>query len=277
MLSSILVGLDGSPQSASAVELAIEWARNSDALVVGLGVINEPSIRRPEPVPLGAGHFKQRRDDTLVGRERRHVDQILEQFALRCADAGVASKLLEDVGEPCAQIQTEAQRFDLILLGNQPFFRCANTGDAAGTLEGVVRNSPRPVVAVPERFGGGDSVLVAYDGSIQAARALQTFHLLGLGGGRDVHILSVGADKLEASRRAGRAVEYLRLHDIAATPHAVRSSGSVAPHILEHVQRLDAGLLIMGAYGHSSFREFLFGSVTRSVLQDSPVPVFLYH
>jgi nucleotide-binding universal stress UspA family protein len=33
-------------------------------------------------------------------------------------------------------------------------------------------------------------------------------------------------------------------------------------------------LVVMGAYGRSTWREFLFGSVTRHVLRDSPVPVF---
>ena len=47
--------------------------------------------------------------------------------------------------------------------------------------------------------------------------------------------------------------------------------------ILEQVRRLKAGLLVMGAYGQPALREFFLGSVTRKVLEESPVPLFLYH
>jgi hypothetical protein len=58
MLKSILIGLDGSAYSTTALELGIRWARRFDALLVGLGVIDEPTIRGPEPVPLGGAYYK---------------------------------------------------------------------------------------------------------------------------------------------------------------------------------------------------------------------------
>jgi nucleotide-binding universal stress UspA family protein len=47
--------------------------------------------------------------------------------------------------------------------------------------------------------------------------------------------------------------------------------------ILEQVQQAHASLLVMGAYGQPALREFFFGSVTRTMLEASPVPLFLYH
>ena len=47
--------------------------------------------------------------------------------------------------------------------------------------------------------------------------------------------------------------------------------------ILEQVQQTQASLLVMGAYGQPAFREFFFGSVTRTMRAESPVPLFLYH
>ena len=42
MLRSILVGLDGSEHSDSALGLALRWASRYDALLVGIGCIDEP-------------------------------------------------------------------------------------------------------------------------------------------------------------------------------------------------------------------------------------------
>lgn len=56
MLRSILVGVDGSAYSVAAMELGIRWEQRFDALLVGLGVIDEPTIPSPEAVPLFLYH-----------------------------------------------------------------------------------------------------------------------------------------------------------------------------------------------------------------------------
>jgi len=81
MLRSMLIGLDGSVCGDAAVELAIRWAQRFDALVAGLGVVDEPAICKCECVPIGAGHFKAERDQHLLAKTRRRVKGFLEEFA----------------------------------------------------------------------------------------------------------------------------------------------------------------------------------------------------
>ena len=183
-------------------------------------------------------------------------------------------KTLEDVGTPFVQILMEAQRYDLILLGQQTHFDYGREGEPDETLGKVLQDSPRPVVAVPKTLGGGESVVVAYDGSLQAARALYAFEASGLGDSRAVHVVSVASDYEDAARHADRAVGFLRLHGIEADPHPVDTSVPTAEVILQQGPLLEAGLLVMGAYGQPVLREFFLGSVTRTVLKESPVPVF---
>jgi nucleotide-binding universal stress UspA family protein len=277
MLRSILVGLDGSLQGDAAVELGVQWARRFDALLVGLGVIDEPAIRRPAAVPIGGASFKEHRDEALVAQARQRVGRLLEWFARRCAEAGVARRPVEAVGAPAERIMAEAQQYDLIMLGRETLFQPETRNGPFDTLHALLRSTPRPVVAVPERPPDGGPVLVAYDGSVPAVRALQAFQELGLCGPQDVHVLSLDPDKVEAARRAGRAVEFLRLHGVAAVPHAVGSSRAPAQAILDYAARLGAGLVVMGSYGRSTLREFFLGSVTRTLLRESAVPLFLYH
>jgi len=271
-----LVGLDGSAYSTAAIELGIQWARKFDALLVGLGVIDEPTIRRPEPVPIGGSSFKKQRDEALLVAARRTVEQFLERFAIRCAESGVSCKLLEDVGLPSERICLEAQRYDLILLGKQTYYHFETQSQPDETLTTVLKDSPRPIVTVPEQLGNGNAVVVAYDGSLQAARTLQAFQALRLDLSHEVHIVAVHTDHDEAIRHADRAIDFLGFHEIKAQRHAVTSS-SPASAIIEQVNRLGAGLLVMGAYGQPAVREFFFGSVTRTLLKEKTVPIFLYH
>ena len=63
---SALVALDGSAHSDSATALAIQWANRCGARLLGLGVLDAPSIERLELVSLGGGAYKRARDDARL-------------------------------------------------------------------------------------------------------------------------------------------------------------------------------------------------------------------
>jgi nucleotide-binding universal stress UspA family protein len=72
-------------------------------------------------------------------------------------------------------------------------------------------------------------------------------------------------------------VQFLASHGIAATPTAVMHTGSVAQLILEQASALGAQLIVAGAFGRPRWQEFLLGSVTERLLEESTVPLFFYH
>ncbi len=277
-LRSLLVGLDGSADSAAAVRLGIQWARQTDALLVGLAIVDQPTIAAEEPVLLGGVPYA----DPIFYRERmadarRQATGFLEQFSVQCAEACVASKVLEDVGMPADEIALEAQRYDLVLLGRNTRFHFEVQERHDDTLMKVVKTGPRPVVVVPEAAESGDGVIIAYDGSDAAARALFAFEHSGLGRDCPVHIVSVHEEQKVAARHAERANDFLRHHDIRAQVHPVASHADPAGIILKHIHDLGPGLLVLGPYGHSAMREFFLGSATRTLLRESPIPLFVFH
>ena len=277
MAKSFLIGLDGTASSARAVQLGVQWAQQCDALLVGMVVVDEASLRAVESVPLGTSSYKHHRDDCVVAKTRHEVEQYLEHFALKCADARVACKLLEDTGSPQDEITREAQRYDLIMLGHRLQFQFASDYEEHHSLRLMLQNSPRPVVVVPDEPCQGRNVIVAYDGSSQAARALQAFLAADLPGFEEIHVVSSAGDKVEAARRGDRAVEFLRLHDRDAQLHAIGSTAAPASILAEQAVALHAGLIVMGAYGQSILKELVLGSTTRTLLKSSPVPLFLFH
>ena len=277
MLKTILVGLDGSAYSQTAARLAHEWSGRFQARLVGLGIIDEPAIRKSEAVPLGASYYKHLSEEERLAEARQRVERFLAEFARGCAEAGLSCQLLVEVGSPYEQIVREAQRCDLIVLGQQTYFHFETQERACDTLQSVLKSAPRPVVTVPEKLGAGRATVIAYDGSLQAARALQVFQALGLAGSGPVEVVSVAAGHEDAERRCALAVEYLGSHQIQARPQPLVSGRDPGQLILEQAQRLGAGLLVMGAYGQATLREFVLGSVTRTVLKETTVPLFLYH
>jgi len=278
MLKSLLIGLDGSNDSHSVLELGLRWAKQFHALAVGLGIVDEPGIFASGETLFGGSHYWHTTPPThLLYGARRQVSAILEEFIRSCDEAGVESRTLEDIGSPYVQILMEAQRHDLLLLGQRTHFVYGNQSEPDETLCKVIQGSPRPVVAVPNKLGDGESVIVAYDGSLQAARALASFESSGLGKTRQVHVISIAPTSQVAARHADRAVDFLRFHEIEAIAHAVASSSPTAEVLMDQVRDFNAGLIVMGAYGQPTLREFFLGSVTRSVLESSVVPVFCDH
>jgi len=72
-------------------------------------------------------------------------------------------------------------------------------------------------------------------------------------------------------------VTFLQAHNVVAQAHALATSESHAHVLLQYVHQVQADLLVMGSYGRSTLREFFGGSMTRTMLRESPAPLFLYH
>jgi nucleotide-binding universal stress UspA family protein len=270
MLRSILIGLDGSEYSQVATSLGIRWAKKYGCKLAGIGVVDEPAIWQRY---FGQGFAAARLYDETLDEMRHRVDDYVELFQRRCEEAGVNSIGVDLEGEPPDQLLLEAQRHDLMLLGRETFFH----ERVDPTLDHIMRHTPRPVITAPSALPEGETAVIAYDGSLQAAKALQVFWASGLWKDREVVILSLHEDENEAKIRAGNALQYLALHDIEARTHTVVSKGHVGGRLLEESHKLGAEFLVMGAYGKRKLKEFLLGSVTEAVIREATLPVFLYH
>jgi nucleotide-binding universal stress UspA family protein len=273
---TILLGLDGSPEGEAAIELGLRWARATGARLVGLGIVDEPTIRKPEPVPMGAGHYKHERDERLLEDARRRVEEFLEGFAARCVEEGVSVELIARVGLPHEEIVLVGQAHDLVVLPRASHFHFETERRPDDTVDKVLRESARPVVVVPSRPRGSGPVVVAYDGGVHAARALQAFQALGIESGPEVLVVSVHADLSKAVERAEPALAFLASHGIPALRATVVVDGPAAPAILRVVEETDARMLVAGMRDRRRLTELFSGSTTQALLRGTQAPLFLY-
>jgi nucleotide-binding universal stress UspA family protein len=144
-------------------------------------------------------------------------------------------------------------------------------------IEEVLFKCGRPVLVAPEGYEAFrlHHVMVAWDGSAQAARALNDALPL-LAAAKTVNLVSIA----EASKRdvlpGADIAPHLERHGVRATLVDLDASKSDVETLLRdqsHAHRTD--LVVMGAYAHSWWREIVLGGVTRSFLGDPPAPLFL--
>ena len=277
MIKSMLVGLDESEFSAAAVDLGIVWAERYQALLTGVAIIYEPLFRDSTPPDKLAPSYKTAYE-RLVNEARDRCERLLSRFAQQCSAAQIPHKLLEDEGLPIEKIKLEAQRYDVILLGQETHFNFEASTKACNTLQKLLHDPPRPVVAVPKQPLPGNGVLVAYDGSVAAARTLHAFVHTGLAAHGPVHVLAIDPeDSVNAAKIAQRACEFLEHHGLTTHNIHVQSQNAPSQIILDEALARGVELIVMGAYGHTGIAEWLFGSTTKHMLQQAPLPLFLYH
>ena len=144
----------------------------------------------------------------------------------------------------------------------------------------IALKSGRPVLVVPQGWSQDlftEHALLAWDGNRSATRALADAMQI-LETKQLVTVLSV------AGRGLGRELEGINVETVLSrhgieTDRVVLEAGNkdIGEILIEECLSRKVGLLLMGAYEHSKFREDLIGGVTNDVLRRSPVPVLLSH
>lgn len=125
-------------------------------------------------------------------------------------------------------------------------------------------------------LGGWSKVLVAWNGSREAARAaFDALPFIVEADATEILLVDPPADRGEAPGAAIAAA--LARHGAAVSVHEQESgSQSTDAVIRDRVLATGADLLVMGAYSHSWLRELLFGGTTRSLLGNVPAAVLLF-
>lgn len=142
----------------------------------------------------------------------------------------------------------------------------------------VATGSRAPVLAVPETFKElnlADPVVIAWNGTPESAAAMRaSVPMLRMAS--KVQLLEV-EEKLARYPR-DLAARYLSRHDVHVEIVQRRPAGGhVSEQIVDAATEMGAGLIVMGAHGHSRLREFVLGGVTRDLVATSPVPLLLAH
>jgi nucleotide-binding universal stress UspA family protein len=207
-----------------------------------------------------------------------HETKMRTRIEGRLAHEDVSWDYSQITAEPTHALVSHGALNDLIVVGRG---RHHETAALPGmTLIGDLLHATRtPLLIQPEKQDSFDPLgpaVVAWNGSFEAANAMR-FVLPLLKQSSAVHIVTV-EDQKETAFPSVAASEYLSRHGILTELHTQKSdSKSVGDALIASAQMLKASYLVMGAYGHSRAREYLFGGVTRHMLKDCPVPILIAH
>jgi nucleotide-binding universal stress UspA family protein len=169
---------------------------------------------------------------------------------------------------------------DLVLIGPQATI---DKELQRRVVNGALFRTPTPMMIIPKGQpieAHPKTILVAWDSTEEAARALRQ-SMDFLQGAESVHVTLV--DPIASSSANGEepgadVATFLARHGVKVDVDCISSEGrSIDEALRQHAVGVAADMIVMGAYNHPRLQERLFGGVTRSMLQNTPLPLFLAH
>jgi nucleotide-binding universal stress UspA family protein len=274
MIKDILVTLPMGDAPSIALEYAAKVASKFDAHLTGL-VLVQDRVGAVSLFDSGA----------MLRDYRREVEAAAEAAKVRFEETWrreglTAESLVLDEGAfslPELFART-ARRFDLTIL---PQPDPENGRSAEIMIDAALLGSGRPILIVPYFWEGGvkfDRVLVCWDGSLNAARAIAD-GMPFLTRAKQVEIVTVTSDENEDDGIPGLDVgHHLSRHGASVEVRTIVAHGQEASFkIRSYATMHSVDLIVMGGYGHSRLREFVLGSATRDILESTSVPILMSH
>ncbi|MBI2707130.1 MAG: universal stress protein [Proteobacteria bacterium] len=221
MIKSILVALDESPSSDSAKTLGVRLAKSYKASLSGIGILDEPWIAAPEAIPLGGAAFKVELDKQLLADARLHITKLEKAFIDSCKNQGISCSIIDATGVPSYEIEHFLIEHDVLIIGKDANFHFSSTPETTTSVRQLLKDNPRPVIVTSAQLPHQDSpdILVAFDGTFAASKALHIAILIGIFHGKTVHIASVSNDEEEARDYVNIAAKLCHNHGVNTHLH----------------------------------------------------------
>jgi len=276
MIKDIVVNLSVSKGGGPAGDYAVSIASALTAHLAGVAFVFDPIV------PVSAtGYIPAEVIERQQADNEADAKSAIDRFAQATGRAGLSAEpltitaSLAGAGQQFGRI---ARRFDLAVVGQAE--------PDTGTIEDIIAEttlfeSGRPMIVVPYIQKGPlklDKVMVCWDGSRQAARAIgDAMPLLAKAGRVEITIIADDPGKQDEIEGVDMG-QHLARHGLKVEVRRIPGGDvDVADALLSHAADSGADFMVMGGYGHSRLREFVLGGVTRTILRSMTVPTLMAH
>ena len=283
----ILAPLTGGTRDATVLAAAFAAAAPFKAHVIALFVRPDPAEAMPFFGEGVSGAMAQEIVDTAKTAADKAAQDARVALAAAAKDAGavvidqprkcdtVSVSLREVEGNFADRVAQASQLSDLVVFGP---LKANDKPGLAEAFEAALLETGRPVVltgqTAPKNFAR--RIAIGGDGSGACARALIAA-MPYLARAEAIELLTIRKPGTECES-CDEARDYLALHGLNAAERMIDAgSRGIGEVLLEAASQSDAGLLVLGGYGHKSLLQMFSGGVTKHVVTHSELPLFLVH
>lgn len=277
MPQRIIVGLDGTEYSKSAVQWAIRRANVYGAIIVGIAILDVPGIEKAAVgAGLGASYFAKRSIDSKLEDASARTKEFMREFEETVRDAGIPYEMYLKMGDPVDVFMEEGKTADLIIMGLRTFFQFETTQQPDDELiRRLLKDPVCPILGVPKKVQPHRTIIIAFNGSSASARAMRLYTHISpnIPDIYAVKVLTVTDSVEEGQYLLSRAEKYLNAYGIH--PEKIWRTGVPEDVIYETAKQLMPSMVVMGVYMDK--KTFLFGHRTQKLMEDGTIPLLVYH
>ena len=270
---SILVHIDNSESCRKRLDAAIVLAQRYDAHLTGLYVI--------PPLPTAVfseGGISAELIESLLDEGKRECAEAAKLFRQTLEPTGLRNDWCVGEGLVAEHLGLHARYADLVIAGQEDAQDARSTANAL--VAQMILGCGRPTLVIPYigmQQALGERILVAWNGARESVRAVNDALPL-LQGAKNVDVIAINPPSGEGDIPCSEICTQLARHDVSAVARESTAKDiDVAGEILSRAADYQSDIIVMGAYGHSRFRELVFGGATRDVFEHMTVPVFMSH
>jgi nucleotide-binding universal stress UspA family protein len=274
----ILVCVDGTDKDRSvlvqALQIALRFGSHIDVLHVRFDVHGTTSDRHERQIDRLLDKPVEHIVAEAAARARRHFEEWHAQCKLPLRDRGTAVHGPSSLWREITGYEDDVIARDLIVVARKG---AGSSTFSTMVLETALFETGRPVLMVPVGTPANlfRRPLIAWNGSREAARAVG-FALPFLTECEGcVEIFAAPESKHHADTE--ELLRYLSWHGVVGdriSPDDARATGT---GLLAQASAHQTGLIVMGAYTHGHYRQFLFGGMTRHVMEHAAIPILFAH
>lgn len=271
-MQDLLVHVGDKKDSGQAVAAALSLAERCDAHLVGLGV--ELPLELPG---YAAVRIPQSVFEIMENREKERIAGARDMFESKAKKIGRSDRCewRTDRGDLTHVVESHGRYADIVVVSQRrPHAEEKRLNDLA---EELMLGAGRPVLIIPYAAAPkpiGKRVLVAWDASREAARAVaDAIPIMEYADTVEVFVAN-GAGAVQGTDIAA----HLARHSLNVEVYTTETGDTpIGEALLNRATDSDADLIVMGGYGHSRFRESVFGGVTRHLMEHMTIPVLMSH
>jgi nucleotide-binding universal stress UspA family protein len=287
MIKTILVPATGSDRDSAVFASALTVARAFAAHLEFLHVRPDAAATAVAMASDGGGatmvggliNRLEEEASEREGKAKQLFQSFCEREELAVQDAPPGSQApsaqwLREIGAEPYWVAEYGRTADLLVIGRPG----EDEGVSLDTIEGALIDSGRPLLIPPAAplTALPETIAIAWKATPQAARALTAASPF-LSTAKQVVVLTVAEDRRAPEEEADRLMAGLRRHGVPVSVRHLRPEAQSAADTLLSAAVEHAALLVMGGYGHSRLREWIFGGFTLRVLRGAEVPVLMAH
>jgi nucleotide-binding universal stress UspA family protein len=277
VLGEIVVFIDGRAETANILKFAATLAQEHGARLISVFMQPQPTVTPAETFARGEGmrstiDVHQAQLERIEADYKAQFEGVVRQHGIRPESEWRSLPYLS------SEVGVHAYYADLVVVARPE--SAGHTASPPGLAESLVMSSGRPIIVFPPRHtvSGTHRILVAWNATRESIRAVADAMPL-LVKAKAVEVLVVDHHRRpegHGQEPGADIARHLARHGAQVEVRRVSSDGKdVGSLLLSQAAAFGADLLVMGAYGHTHLREWMFGGVTRTVLYEADLPVLM--